>query len=145
MSYKTIPVPFKEKKMSKNYKIFVKNFGKYTTVWCPNKTIQEMRMEKDNPHLSYLEMVLDINNHIGTPGYDEMKKRWVVTRFFRTDEIDGVTYGITYDMKLKIINNKLICKNLFTMYLDEEETKEEIEFSETKVKVWKTIPNKKQV
>jgi predicted esterase YcpF (UPF0227 family) len=134
-----------KEKMSKKNKICVKELGKYVSVWCPHKTIHEMRMEKDNPHLSFLEKCLDINNYIGIPEYDEMKKRWVETRLFTTDEIDGITYGITYDMKLKIINNNLVCKDLFTMYLNEEETKEEIEFTQTHVNVLKTIPNDRLV
>jgi hypothetical protein len=130
-----------EEKMSKKYKICVKEMGDCVSVWFPNKTIHEMRMEEDNPHLSFLETMLDINTHIGTQWYDEMKKGWVLTRFFRTEEINGITYGITYDMKLKIISDKIVCKNLYTMYLNEEETKKEIEFSQTHDKFWKTIPN----
>jgi hypothetical protein len=129
--------------MSKKNKICVKEMGDCVSVWCPNKTIHEMRMEEDNPHLSFLEKCLDINNYIGIPEYDEMKKMWVESRFFRTEKIGGKTYGITYDMKLKIISDKIVCKNLYTMYLNEEETKEEIEFSQTHVKVLKTIPNEK--
>ena len=124
-------------------RICVKDMGNgLSTVWCPEKTIHQMRMEEDNPHLSFLEKMFDVNNFLGTPSYDKLKRNWVDSRFFRTEEINGFTYGVTYDMKLRIIKNKVICKNLYTMYLDEKETQDEIVFSKTKVKVLKTISNK---
>ena len=130
--------------MSRKNKIFVKDMGNgLSTLWNPYKTIHQMRMEDDNPHLSFLENILNINNYIGTPGHNEMLKKWVNQRCFTTKKTDdGKEYGIIYDMKVKIINNKVICKNLFTMYLNEEETKDEIEFSQTQVKVSKQIPVK---
>jgi hypothetical protein len=125
--------------MSKNkHTICVKQIGDLAAVWEPHKPLWRMKLEKENYHLEFLEKNLDfelLNSYFDEREYK--KNVWTVMTIFRNlDDIQGCS--VIYELKVRIKNGRVYTKDLYTMYLDEKETQEELEYQRTEITWVKT-------
>jgi len=117
--------------------ICIKKIGNSTCLWNPNKQLHEMRLDEDNPHVEFLDGILGcVYEQKDHPLYGDLKRGWVESRFYR--ELEG-GIPVTYDLKMKIKKNKVLIKDLYTMYLTEEEKKEELDFQKKHVTIFKRL------